>query len=245
MQELPHKRGRGRPPTTFEHTAEKREARRLAREAERERENLELIRDKSVSPSQSRAHLRLERDEKKLQEKLKLAPTYDLVATVTEATSVVLKVADKSTNLKGQFVGEMRTAVKRIKAAASNVAVRAQPTTSDDLQDLVEEMREEISLLRGENACLKREAEENRKVEEAKRSSPTLLSSKSKGSKSPPLRSGRQRRRRKGSRVASPASSSDETEIMEVEPFPKEGIEMYPAVRGPPIRRTSDRKSVV
>lgn len=108
MQDPPRRRGRGRPPTTFEHTAEKREARRLAREAEMERENLEMVRDKSVSPSQSRAHLRLERDERKLQEELKLAPTHDLVATVTEATSVVLKVADRSTNLKGQFVGEMR-----------------------------------------------------------------------------------------------------------------------------------------
>lgn len=49
---------------------------------------------------------------------MRFAPTSDLMATDGYGTtSVVLKVAEQSTNLKGSFVGEMKSVVKQIKAA--------------------------------------------------------------------------------------------------------------------------------
>lgn len=93
-----------------------------------------------------------------LQDDMRMQPTADLGATIVERMAIVEAVANKSRNLKGSFVRDLRLAARYVKAAAVELAQRTTSSaTIETLEKENVELRSKQSNLEREMTSLKRE----------------------------------------------------------------------------------------
>lgn len=172
-QDLPdkkEKRGRGRPPTTFEHVGkrEKDEERaRQKKEEELEKRSKEAL---SSNPPQGRKWEKAQDEVKEIEEELSKAPTADIAAQAIEQSVRVYKVADCSNKMKGSLVAQLCQAAMTNLAAVNVMAARARETSNEELA----EIRCELEKLRTENQRLRREVEQLRECSQAATPSPLV-----------------------------------------------------------------------
>lgn len=159
---IEEKRGRGRPPSTWEHVgrrAKEEEKARIRKEAERERLAAESL--KPIAPK-GKKWAQLQDEEEKLEARLTEAPTGDIASRLMERSVTIFNIAKCSNGLHGNLVKKLQETAILVRAATNVMATRAREMRGEGdrkrLSEQMEELRAENSRLRGEmeqlRACL-------------------------------------------------------------------------------------------
>lgn len=165
-QDLPdkkEKRGRGRPPTTFEHVGKREKDEERARQKKEEELEKRAKEALSSNPPQGKKWEKAQDEVKKIEEELSKAPTIDIAAQAVEQSVRVYKVADCSNKMKESLVAQLRQAAMTNLAAVNVMAARARETSNEELAGI----RCELEKLRMENQRLRREVEQLRECSQA------------------------------------------------------------------------------
>lgn len=147
---LPERRGRGRPETTGDYRRLK-ELKRKRQEKDEKREYIEVV-SPQVSP-RSRS-TSLSRTEADFVEEFKNSGSLEVAAAATEYANTVFKIAEKSKNLKGTFIKELKEAAAATTAAVETLAKRVQNPQASGVDEELDR-RKELRGLKYENIKMK------------------------------------------------------------------------------------------
>lgn len=110
-----------------------------------------------VSPTVSpkRRSSNLSRTETEFVDEFRNTGALKIAATATEYANMVFKVAEKSKNLKGTFVKELKEAAAATTAAIDILAKRVQGPQSETIEEELNRIRKELKELKYENKKMK------------------------------------------------------------------------------------------
>ncbi|XP_070170388.1 uncharacterized protein [Polyergus mexicanus] len=157
VDDLPKKRGRGRPPTTGEFVGlrEKREEEAARKqEKERERRAQKALSEDAPLPPPNKG---LRAYEAECAEEVWKAPTPDIAARSMEQAAAIDRIAVCSGSLQGSLQKRLREAAALVRVTASTLAERAQ---QNETKGELAALRRDIKFLGDRNADLQREIRE-------------------------------------------------------------------------------------
>lgn len=148
------RRGRGRPPTTWEHVGKKEKEEEKARLKEEEKERLAAESLKPTAPKGRKWSQLLDQEE--LEARLNETPTEDIASRLMERSVTAFNIAKCPNSLKGSLVKELQEMAVLMRAATNVMATRVRKAQEGKMERLLKKVEE----LQAENVRLKGEMEQ-------------------------------------------------------------------------------------